>query len=287
MQPQGRPGARTAAKPVLVLVTASGGALRAGVWTAAVLDAVEQQIPEFPRHVRFITGASGGMVGAALFVTSRVQDAAAGANTRPDLAGKRLADRISSDYLSPLARQFILRDIPLFLFPWRQSYDRGHALEDAFVKAGGLSELAYTFSRLADLEQRGLIPSIIFSPMLVEDGRRLLISNLELADLTTIDGENLLSESRVEIVDRIAKTSGTRLTRRDSLEFREYQRGPRGRVLSPLPARPRVVPGGHGGPDECHLSCRDADRDHCPRTRRARLWTRATTTITASISRPP
>ena len=125
-----------------------------------MLDAVEQQIPEFPRHVRFITGASGGMVGAAPFVTSRVQDAAAGANTRPDLADKRLADRFSSDYLSPLARQFILRDIPLFLFPWRQSYDRGHALEDAFVEAGGLSELAYTFSRLAGREHRGLIPSI-------------------------------------------------------------------------------------------------------------------------------
>ena len=56
----------------------AGGALRAGVWTAAVLDAIGNEVPEFPKHVRYVTGASGGMVGAALFVTSRVRAPAAG-----------------------------------------------------------------------------------------------------------------------------------------------------------------------------------------------------------------
>ncbi len=69
-------GNPAATKPILVAVATSGGALRAGVWTAAVLDVVSKELPEFPRHVRFVTGASGGMVGAALFVASQVPSTA-------------------------------------------------------------------------------------------------------------------------------------------------------------------------------------------------------------------
>ena len=72
------PGDPASARPILVAIAASGGGLRAGVWTAAVLDAIGNEVPEFPKHVRYVTGASGGMVGAALFVTSRVRAPTAG-----------------------------------------------------------------------------------------------------------------------------------------------------------------------------------------------------------------
>ena len=178
-------------------------------------------MPEFPKHVRYVTGASGGMVGAALFVTSRVWAPAAGGlpETPPAMGG--LANRFSNDYLSPITRQYILRDLPFAIFPWRQSYDRGHALEDAMVHGGKLTELGSTFSQLLDAESQGQIPSLVFSPMLVEDGRRLLISNLELDDLTTIDGENLLSESRSEIVKLIESETQKTLKPRENLEFRK------------------------------------------------------------------
>jgi hypothetical protein len=207
-------------KPILVAVATCGGALRAGLWTAVVLDAIGSEIPEFPRHVRFVTGASGGMVGAALFVTSRANAQAHGSETEPMPGGKALADRLASDYLSPIVRQFILRDLPFFVLPWRQHYDRGHALEDALADDSGLRELRHTFSDLLDYERQGTIPSLIFSPMLVEDGRRLLISNVELADLTTIDGEALLAENPSEIVVRLTSETHESLSSRDSLEFR-------------------------------------------------------------------
>ena len=215
------PGDPASARPILVAVATCGGALRAGVWTAAVLDAIGNEVPEFPKHVRYVTGASGGMVGAALFVTSRVWAPAAGAlpETPPAIGG--LANRFANDYLSPITRQFILRDLPFAIFPWRQSYDRGHALEDAMVNGGKLTELGYTFSQLLGAERQGQIPSLVFSPMLVEDGRRLLISNLDLDDLTTIDGEDLLSESRSEIVELIESETRQKLLPRDSLEFRK------------------------------------------------------------------
>ena len=132
-----------------------------------------------------------------------------------------LAGRFSNDYLSPITRQLILRDLPFAIFPWRQSYDRGHALEDAIVAGGNLTELGCTFSQLLDAEHRGQIPSLVFSPMLVEDWCRLLISNLDLDDLTTIDGEDLLCESRGEIVNLIESETRKKLLPRDSLEFRK------------------------------------------------------------------
>jgi hypothetical protein len=216
-----RPGNAAERKPILVAIATCGGALRAGLWTTTVLDAIERELPVFPEHVRYITGASGGMVGGALFVTSRAR-ASAGAGGRHEAASPGgLADRFSSDYLSPISRQFILRDLPFAIFPWRQSYDRGHALEDALVKDGGLTELGYTFSELAGYERAGEVPSIIFSPMLVEDGRRLLIGNLELADLTTIAGEHLLAESPEEIVELVEREEQKQLSARDRLEFRK------------------------------------------------------------------
>ena len=60
----------------------------------------------------------------------------------------RSCQPISNDYLSPITRQYILRDLPFAIFPWRQSYDRGHALEDAMVHGGKLTELGSTFAQL-------------------------------------------------------------------------------------------------------------------------------------------
>ena len=45
----------------------------------------------------------------------------------------------------------------------------------------------WTFNFVAD----GTRPSLVFSPMLVEDARRLLISNLDLTDLTWTSGDVL------------------------------------------------------------------------------------------------
>src|SRR6185369_10194128 len=58
----------------LVLVVTSGGASRSALWTAGVLDALARRIPAFMDHVRVITGASGGMVGAAHYVSAMEAD---------------------------------------------------------------------------------------------------------------------------------------------------------------------------------------------------------------------
>jgi len=65
------------ARPKLVAVAVSGGAYRSGFWTVIVLDELEalsrpgRPLEGFTQHIRLMTGASGGMVGAAYFAALR------------------------------------------------------------------------------------------------------------------------------------------------------------------------------------------------------------------------
>ena len=60
------------------------------------------------------------------------------------------------------------------LLPRFDDVDRGTELE------GDWKALDIPFHGLRDLEEQGQVPSMVLSPMMVEDGRRLLISNLDL-----------------------------------------------------------------------------------------------------------
>jgi hypothetical protein len=186
-------------RPILVIVTTSGGALRAAVWTETVLGYLDQRIDDFAHHVRLLTGASGGMLGAARYVSGHFDGT--GVIAAP---GRKVH---LPDYLTPIAWQIAFRDFfPNSLVPWA-TYNRGDALEDAWIAYD--KGIAYTFAQVKTKEDAGLIPSIIFSPMLVEDGRRLLISNLPLHDLAVIRGEGLLAENVSALRDQYARDNNT------------------------------------------------------------------------------
>lgn len=164
----------------LIVVASSGGGIRAAAWTAAVLSELDA-IPGFRRHTRILTGASGGMVGAAAWLTSIRE---------PDRFD--LWNGVSTESLSAIARAVLL---PFTL-------DRGRSLERSWEEHTN-DALATPLRALAQEEARGEIPSLVFSPMIVEDGRRLVISNLDLQHLI-----------RVAIVDDgLATLSGVQLFR--------------------------------------------------------------------------
>lgn len=167
-------------RPKLVLLAVTGGAYRSAFWTAAVLDALqERSAPGGPLlgltdRVRVITGASGGMVGAAYFAATRNEEG------KPVAVLERLqgevSRRSSPDSLTPIVRQLIQRDIPMIFCPVvYQRVDRGVVLDQQW------STLEQPVSTLYDGEQAGWRPSLIVSPMLIETGERLLISNLDLS----------------------------------------------------------------------------------------------------------
>ena len=155
-------------RPPLVVVVTSGGASRAAVWTITMLAELESRLPGFMRHVRIITGASGGMVGAAHYVSALGSDARLSPETL-----REIREAAGADSLTAVARALIL-----------PGGERGSALENAWERNSG-GRLAASFMSLSAGEQQGWRPSLIFAPVMVEDGRRLLISNLDLASLTT------------------------------------------------------------------------------------------------------
>ena len=169
-----------ASKPKLVVMATSGGGVRAAVWTAAVLEKLEAEVgPRFARHLRIVTGASGGMVGAGLYAADRVHP----------VAGDSLARTLARDSLWAVMQTFLIRDLPSAFLPFHRDWDRGYSLEAAWhrrAKArrrGDPSPWRTTFADLLPAERLGLAPSLIFAPFLVEDGRRLLISNLDLGGI--------------------------------------------------------------------------------------------------------
>ena len=180
-------------KPKLAIVAVSGGASRAAIWTAAVLTALERTLPDFSRHVRLMTGASGGMVASACYAAALEESGGFRGDGRRD---DWLVEAVSRDNLTPVADSLALHDIPLQFLPVRKSRDRGSML-DAALEENTDGVLGRPFRELAAGEAEGWRPSLVFSPMLVEDGRRLLISNLDLAPLTRAAG-TLLGQDGVD-----------------------------------------------------------------------------------------
>jgi hypothetical protein len=207
-------------KPKLVVLATSGGAYRAGFWTAALLDGLSRhdplfpagsgapetgqgqqsnaQLPGFMNAIRFVTGASGGMVAGA-YLTEQTSKAAQGLPVRP--VARMIEDDIAAwqqqqppqappgmpypgregvivprDSISPVARQMV-RDAGAGLLPFVRRSDRGRVLE------GQWGTLRLPFDSWKEEEREGLRPSIVFSPMLVETGAPLFISNLDLLEM--------------------------------------------------------------------------------------------------------
>jgi predicted acylesterase/phospholipase RssA len=181
-------------KKPMVVVVASGGGIRAAAWTFLVLSELEARfaaegIP-FPYHVRIITGASGGMFGASYYVRSlkAPNEMQWGADRRDEM-GDRL-EKLTQDWLTPVVQSMVTNDVPAFFSPFPSPTDRGVALEKAWSK--GLDrELDMSFEQLGERERAGWCPSLVFSPMMIEDGRRLLISNLDMRYPASNDGHLL------------------------------------------------------------------------------------------------
>ncbi|MFO0847145.1 MAG: hypothetical protein U0871_01110 [Gemmataceae bacterium] len=194
-----RPGAD---RPKLVVVTVTGGANRSALWSAVVLTRLGEEIPDFHRHVRLVAGASGGMVGAGYYVGS-LTDKGLPADFDP-------AD-VAQDHLVPVLDSVAFRELPFLFLPFPYTRDRGHALDLSLEGEGShLSRdvaarlrraFGQTFSDLAPGEEAGWRPPLVYSPMTVEDGRRLVISNRHLHPLTVSAG-NLLTQEAGQAGDR-------------------------------------------------------------------------------------
>jgi hypothetical protein len=204
----------------LVVVATSGGAYRATFWTALVLDRLRrmssgQEAPGLANAVKLITGASGGMVGGAYFATLDQPELAVtdAAHSLVALISKDIRDRqaaqaggavaslnlpLPRDSLTDVAQELTNGDALRLFWPGSTlglkplEMDRGRVLQAHWARLGTAHGKDFTFQAIAKEVAAGIGPSLIVSPMLVETGQPLLISDLDLAGIADPAGRNTM-----------------------------------------------------------------------------------------------
>lgn len=173
-------------KPLMIIVNTSGGGSRSATWSFEVLRLCDSLSKgNFMKHTALMTGASGGMIGASFYRALKLEKAN---GKEIDLNDPRYFTDISEDLLNKLSFAASTNDI-FFRYRTKTSsgnsynYDRGMAFE------GDLNEntehlMDQKLEYYANAERMGKIPVMIFSPTIVNDGRRLLVSSQPLNFLT-------------------------------------------------------------------------------------------------------
>ena len=166
-------------KPVLFLISTSGGGSRSATFTFSILQRLDSLSGgELMRKSFMITGASGGMLGAAYFrELSRRRDKG---DTSIHLQDRRYVDDISGDLLNTLFSSFVARDLasPAQKFEvGDQQYvkDRGYAFEQE-LNQNTHGILNQQLKDLAPDEAAARMPLMLFNPVITRDSRALLIS---------------------------------------------------------------------------------------------------------------
>jgi hypothetical protein len=181
----------------LFAVAASGGGLRAAYWTAAVLAELDDaSCGRFGRRTFVLSGVSGGALGSAVFVALLAER---GREIRCDADGRtaaalRLSPRVrqmlGADFLSPPLASMLFPDAVQRFVPFAYlSRDRAWALETTWEKqwrAGrGGDHFAAPFIALYD--GAPWLPSLVLNSTTVEDGKRIVASNLRFAPVDGFD----------------------------------------------------------------------------------------------------
>jgi len=185
------------AKPLLYMICVSGGGTRSADFTMNIMQRLDSLSGgELMNKTFLISGASGGMLGAAYF-RGLFQEKISGRNI--NLQDKKYADDISKDLLNPTLSSFVARDLasPAQKFTVGEySYikDRGYAFEQKLNYNTNFI-LDKQIKDLYEPEHSAKVPLILFNSVITRDGRKMLISSQPMSflmqpsnDTTDLDG---------------------------------------------------------------------------------------------------
>ncbi len=177
-------------KPKLVIINSSGGGSRSALWTLSVLQQCDMhQDGALSKHTQLMTGASGGMVGAAYYRELLLR------YNKGEISApyeQKYRDKIGLDLLNKLA--FTASTSDIFIRFQTCEYnnltypsDRGYAFEEQLHENTD-RVMDHNLGYYKKYEQAGEVPTLIFSPTIINDGRRMLISSQHLNFLTSSHG---------------------------------------------------------------------------------------------------
>jgi hypothetical protein len=235
--------------PVFIVAT-EGGGIRAAYWTAAVLTALDDDVPGFRDHLFAVSGVSGGSVGAgayAALVTRQVDSPGALPRLRP-AAQRMLAHDALAPTLAAMSQQdFVQRFIAYPFLP-----DRARALEGGWERAwretnAGDDRVGRGFlTLLRGREAR--MPSFFLNGTAVETGERMIGSNCR---ITPAEFSEALDVFDAAGYDLRASTTAHNCARFTYVSpAGTFLRNPRGYPGSPYGCKPgkrceHVVDGGY------------------------------------------
>lgn len=177
---------KTKTKPKLVILTASGGGLKATLWTFYSLQVADSLLGgDLLKRTNFISGSSGGMLGLAylreLYIRKQL-----GENI--NIYNPNYANNVADDLLNPMAGAIAFND----LFIRTQTYqynglsyykDRAYAFEQQLNRNTN-EMLDKPLKAYQYYEESALSPTVVISPTIINDGRRLLIGSRPMSFLT-------------------------------------------------------------------------------------------------------
>lgn len=192
----------TTNKPVMVLINSSGGGLRASVWSFYVSQKLDEASGgSFYNQTVMISGASGGTLGQAYYRQLKLMEAE-GDTVHSYLPCYR--ENIGKDLLNANSLATVVNDL---LIPWqsfavgenRYRKDRGYLWEKQLNENTGYV-MKQKLGDYYDAELSAKIPMEVFTPTIIDDGRRLNIDALPVSYLCR-PANNSNNDYRVDGID--------------------------------------------------------------------------------------
>lgn len=164
-------------KPLLVVMTTSGGGTRSATFTMEILQHLDSITGgQLMKKTFLITGASGGMIGATYF-RELYRQKVHGNNI--NLQSQQYVDNIADDLLNPTFTSFIARDLfapeqKFTVGPYTYLRDRGYSFEMALNDntKGVLNKRLKDY--VAD-ETAANIPLMFYHNVITRDGKMMII----------------------------------------------------------------------------------------------------------------
>ena len=205
-------------KPVMFVIVSSGGGTRSATFTLNTLQYLDSLAGGRLMDQTFmITGASGGMLGAAYFreLAKLKKD-----GQPVNLQDERYVDNISRDLLNPMLSSFIARDLasPAQKFKAGKHHyvkDRGYAFEIGLARNTEWLLNKHLKDVEAD-EKSAKIPLMLFNSVITRDGRKMIISTQPVSYLM----RPLFDTARISPMDPDAVDFAAMFSKQDPLNLR-------------------------------------------------------------------
>lgn len=207
-------------KPKLIYINTSGGGSRASLWTFFTLQQLDSLFNnKVFKQSHLITGSSGGIIGAAYYRELQLLNQTN--KLKSPISNRNYTNNMAKDLLNPIA--FYMATNDFFIRTKKYKYDGFIYIKDrgyAFEKQLLINTEQTLDKKLIDYklaEANAQIPIMIFSPTIVNDGRRLLIAAQPISYMSNNNpNNNTFSQPITENIEfsRLFKNQGA-----DNLKF--------------------------------------------------------------------